>query len=115
MAKGPAAPTRLERLRPSGRVNQGEPMSADVFPRQGSLPQALSGGSMAILMWIIAGLITGTVASLIMPGDGPGGFFVTIAFGITGALLGGFIGTQVHRPFLPWQGIGQDRSLEQTK
>jgi uncharacterized membrane protein YeaQ/YmgE (transglycosylase-associated protein family) len=70
---------------------------------------------MAILIWIVLGLITGAGASLIMPGDGPGGLFVTIVFGITGALLGGFIGTQVHRPFVPWQGIGQDRSLEQMK
>lgn len=70
---------------------------------------------MAIFMWIVFGLITGTVASLIMPGEGPEGTFVTIAFGIIGALIGGFIGTQVQRPVVPSQAIGQDRPLARTK
>ena len=48
---------------------------------------------MGILSWIIMGLIVGIVAKLIMPGDDPGGFIVTILLGIAGALLGGFVGT----------------------
>jgi uncharacterized membrane protein YeaQ/YmgE (transglycosylase-associated protein family) len=47
---------------------------------------------MGILSWIIMGLIVGVVAKLIMPGDDPGGFIVTILLGIAGALLGGFVG-----------------------
>lgn len=48
---------------------------------------------MGIIAWIIFGLIAGAVAKLIMPGDDPGGIFVTILIGIAGALIGGFIAT----------------------
>ena len=47
---------------------------------------------MAIIAWILFGLIVGILAKLLMPGRDPGGFIVTIALGIVGALLGGFIG-----------------------
>jgi len=47
---------------------------------------------MAIIAWILFGLIVGIIAKLLMPGRDPGGFIVTIALGIVGALLGGFIG-----------------------
>ncbi len=46
---------------------------------------------MGIIAWVIFGLIAGVIAKLIMPGDDPGGFFITILIGIAGALLGGFI------------------------
>ncbi len=46
---------------------------------------------MGILSWIVLGLIVGVLAKWIMPGKDPGGFFLTIAIGIAGALLGGFI------------------------
>jgi uncharacterized membrane protein YeaQ/YmgE (transglycosylase-associated protein family) len=45
-----------------------------------------------ILGWILFGLIVGALAKLIMPGRDPGGILVTIALGIAGALLGGWIG-----------------------
>ncbi len=48
---------------------------------------------MGILSWILLGLIVGALAKLIMPGDDPGGIIVTIAIGIAGALLGGFLST----------------------
>jgi len=48
---------------------------------------------MGILTWIILGLVVGMLAKLIMPGDDPGGFFITILIGIAGALLGGFLST----------------------
>jgi uncharacterized membrane protein YeaQ/YmgE (transglycosylase-associated protein family) len=46
---------------------------------------------MGILTWIILGLIAGAIAKLIMPGDDPGGFIITMLLGIAGALVGGFI------------------------
>ena len=46
---------------------------------------------MGILTWIILGLIAGAIAKLIMPGDDPGGFIITILLGIAGALVGGFV------------------------
>jgi uncharacterized membrane protein YeaQ/YmgE (transglycosylase-associated protein family) len=47
---------------------------------------------MAILSWIVFGLVIGFIAKLLMPGKDPGGFIVTILLGIAGALVGGFIG-----------------------
>ena len=48
---------------------------------------------MGIFSWIILGLVVGVIAKLLMPGNDPGGFVVTILLGIAGALLGGFLGT----------------------
>jgi uncharacterized membrane protein YeaQ/YmgE (transglycosylase-associated protein family) len=50
---------------------------------------------MAILGWIVFGLIVGVVAKLLMPGRDPGGVIVTILLGIVGALVGGFIGRAI--------------------
>jgi uncharacterized membrane protein YeaQ/YmgE (transglycosylase-associated protein family) len=47
---------------------------------------------MSIIGWILFGLVVGVVGKLLMPGRDPGGFILTIALGIAGALLGGFIG-----------------------
>ncbi len=47
------------------------------------------------IVWIIFGLIAGAIAKFIMPGKDPGGFIVTILIGIAGALLGGFIGSNL--------------------
>jgi uncharacterized membrane protein YeaQ/YmgE (transglycosylase-associated protein family) len=49
---------------------------------------------MGILMWLVLGLVVGVIAKFILPGRDPGGFIITIALGIVGALLGGFVGTQ---------------------
>jgi uncharacterized membrane protein YeaQ/YmgE (transglycosylase-associated protein family) len=45
-----------------------------------------------ILGWILFGLVVGIVAKLLMPGRDPGGIIVTMALGIVGALLGGYVG-----------------------
>jgi uncharacterized membrane protein YeaQ/YmgE (transglycosylase-associated protein family) len=50
---------------------------------------------MAILLWVLFGLIAGAIAKFLMPGKGPGGILVTIALGIVGAVVGGFIGAQL--------------------
>ncbi len=47
---------------------------------------------MAILSWIVFGLVVGVIAKFLMPGKDPGGFIVTILLGIAGSLIGGFIG-----------------------
>ncbi len=46
---------------------------------------------MGIISWIIVGLIAGVLGKMILPGDAPGGFFVTILIGMAGALVGGFV------------------------
>ncbi len=50
---------------------------------------------MGILLWILFGLIAGAIAKLLMPGEDPGGFIVTILIGIVGALLGGWLGSLI--------------------
>jgi uncharacterized membrane protein YeaQ/YmgE (transglycosylase-associated protein family) len=57
---------------------------------------------MAILGWIVFGLIVGALAKLVMPGRDAGGIIVTILLGIAGAVLGGFIGQA-----LGWYGEGE--------
>ena len=47
---------------------------------------------MAILGWILFGLIVGALAKLVMPGRDPGGIIITMLLGIAGAVLGGFVG-----------------------
>lgn len=48
-----------------------------------------------IIGWIIIGLIAGALAKLIMPGDDPGGFIITIILGIAGAIVGGFLASRI--------------------
>jgi uncharacterized membrane protein YeaQ/YmgE (transglycosylase-associated protein family) len=46
---------------------------------------------MGILGWIVLGLLAGAIAKAILPGDDPGGIFVTMLIGIAGAIIGGLI------------------------
>jgi uncharacterized membrane protein YeaQ/YmgE (transglycosylase-associated protein family) len=46
---------------------------------------------MGIIGWIVLGLLAGAIAKAIMPGDDPGGIFVTMLIGIAGAIVGGLI------------------------
>jgi len=48
-----------------------------------------------IFAWIAFGLVVGLAAKLLMPGKDPGGVFVTIALGVVGALIGGWLGRQL--------------------
>jgi uncharacterized membrane protein YeaQ/YmgE (transglycosylase-associated protein family) len=49
----------------------------------------------AIIFWIIVGGVAGALAKLIMPGDDPGGFIITILLGIAGAIVGGFLASLI--------------------
>jgi uncharacterized membrane protein YeaQ/YmgE (transglycosylase-associated protein family) len=44
-----------------------------------------------IVAFLILGLLAGAIAKALMPGDDPGGIIVTMAIGVVGALLGGFL------------------------
>jgi uncharacterized membrane protein YeaQ/YmgE (transglycosylase-associated protein family) len=46
---------------------------------------------MGIISWIIFGLVAGIIVKLLMPGRDPGGCIVTMALGVAGAFVGGFI------------------------
>lgn len=50
---------------------------------------------MGIISWLVFGLIAGLLAKAIMPGKNPQGCLVTIALGIVGAMMGGFIGVKI--------------------
>jgi uncharacterized membrane protein YeaQ/YmgE (transglycosylase-associated protein family) len=47
---------------------------------------------MEILLWIVFGLVVGLVAKFLLPGRDPGGLVLTIALGIVGAIVGGWLG-----------------------
>jgi uncharacterized membrane protein YeaQ/YmgE (transglycosylase-associated protein family) len=51
---------------------------------------------LAIIGWIVLGLIAGLIAKAIMPGKDPGGVIVTILLGIVGAVIGGWIGRALN-------------------
>jgi uncharacterized membrane protein YeaQ/YmgE (transglycosylase-associated protein family) len=57
-------------------------------------------GVMGLLSWIAFGLLAGALAKIILPGKDPSGCIVTVAIGVAGALLGGFLAT-----FLGFGGI----------
>ena len=48
---------------------------------------------MGILLWIVFGLVAGSVARWIMPGPDRMGIIATIVLGVVGAVLGGAIGS----------------------
>lgn len=50
---------------------------------------------MEILTWIIFGLIAGTIANVLDPAPSQGGLLGSIALGIIGAAVGGFIASTV--------------------
>lgn len=47
---------------------------------------------MGIIAWIVLGLIAGAIAKAIYPGHQGGGILATMALGIVGALVGGWLG-----------------------
>jgi uncharacterized membrane protein YeaQ/YmgE (transglycosylase-associated protein family) len=48
---------------------------------------------MGILLWIVFGILAGSVARLVMPGPSAGGVGVAVSLGVAGAVAGGFVGT----------------------
>jgi len=61
---------------------------------------------MGIISWIIAGVVIGGVARLLLPGRDPIGCLATIALGILGAVVGGFVWQEVfdRRDNISWIG-----------
>ena len=50
---------------------------------------------MGLVSWVVMGLLAGIVAKFLMPGKDGGGCILTSILGIIGAVLGGFIATQL--------------------
>jgi len=59
-----------------------------------------------ILGWIIAGLIVGAFARLLVPGRQDMSIVGTIMLGVVGALIAGFIGSLLFGPRLVTDGTG---------
>lgn len=47
---------------------------------------------MNIVWWLVVGLIAGAAARLLVPGRDPMGWLGTLALGLVGSLLGGWLG-----------------------
>jgi uncharacterized membrane protein YeaQ/YmgE (transglycosylase-associated protein family) len=50
---------------------------------------------MAVLVWIVFGLVVGLIARAIMPGNQRMGIIMTTLLGVTGSLLGGFVASML--------------------
>ncbi len=61
---------------------------------------------MGIIWTAIVGLVVGAIARFIMPGGQNMGWLLTIALGIGGSVLAGFVGK-----FLGWYGQGQGAGI----
>ncbi|MEQ1737956.1 MAG: GlsB/YeaQ/YmgE family stress response membrane protein, partial [Rhodoglobus sp.] len=46
---------------------------------------------MGIILWIVMGLVAGAIARAILPGRQGGGWLVTMALGVAGAVAGGLL------------------------
>ena len=46
----------------------------------------------AILWTLLIGLVVGAIAKLLMPGNDPGGFIITMLLGVAGAFVGTWLG-----------------------
>lgn len=46
---------------------------------------------MGFIALLLLGLVSGIIAKMIIPGDHPSGYLITVLLGIVGSYLGGFI------------------------
>jgi uncharacterized membrane protein YeaQ/YmgE (transglycosylase-associated protein family) len=47
---------------------------------------------LGVLWTVLIGLVVGAVAKMLMPGRDPGGIWITIALGIVGSFVAGWLG-----------------------
>jgi uncharacterized membrane protein YeaQ/YmgE (transglycosylase-associated protein family) len=50
-----------------------------------------------IIGWIVLGLVAGAIARLLIPGRQPMGLLATMALGIVGSFVGGFLASLIFR------------------
>ncbi len=50
---------------------------------------------MGIVAFLILGLLAGAIAKALLPGKDPGGCLTTMAIGVVGALVGGFLAAEL--------------------
>jgi uncharacterized membrane protein YeaQ/YmgE (transglycosylase-associated protein family) len=61
---------------------------------------------MSIVWTLIIGMIAGALAKLLMPGRQGGGIVVTMALGVAGAIVAGFLGQALGWYHQPGEGPG---------
>lgn len=60
---------------------------------------------MALIGWLLIGLVAGFLARLIVPGRDPMGLFATLALGLVGSLVGGVLAKALfHDDSIGWFG-----------
>jgi uncharacterized membrane protein YeaQ/YmgE (transglycosylase-associated protein family) len=50
---------------------------------------------MAVLTWLLIGLVSGVLARLVIPGTDPMGWGGTLILGLSGSLVGGFVANMI--------------------
>lgn len=50
---------------------------------------------MGIIGFLVLGLLAGAIAKALLPGNDPGGCLITMAIGVVGAMLGGFLAAEL--------------------
>ena len=50
---------------------------------------------MGIIAFLILGLLAGAIAKALLPGKDPGGCLITMAIGVVGSMLGGFLAAEL--------------------
>jgi uncharacterized membrane protein YeaQ/YmgE (transglycosylase-associated protein family) len=66
-----------------------------VFVLNGVFNSSFLEAVMGILLWIVFGIVAGSVAKLLMPGPDRLGMSGTIFVGIAGAVVGGLLGSMI--------------------
>ena len=62
---------------------------------------------MALIAWLLIGLVAGALARLIVPGRDPMGVLGTLVLGLVGSLIGGFLGVALtHRTMSDFTAAG---------
>jgi uncharacterized membrane protein YeaQ/YmgE (transglycosylase-associated protein family) len=59
-----------------------------------------------LLTWLVYGLLTGSLAKWLHPGEDPVGFGATIGIGIAGSFMGGFISWLIGASATPFNYSG---------
>ena len=59
-----------------------------------------------IMWWILFGLIVGSLAKVIHPGDEPSGYLPTIAIGVAGSFVGGVVNWLIGMGSQPFEFSG---------
>ncbi|TML88813.1 MAG: GlsB/YeaQ/YmgE family stress response membrane protein [Actinobacteria bacterium] len=62
---------------------------------------------MALIAWLLIGLVAGAVARLVVPGRDPMGLLGTLVLGLVGSLIGGWLGVVfTHRTIADFTAAG---------